>query len=176
MLFLLNYHYKIRSQNVDNVTMYYAVSGEIKIIKPPLSLNLNWPMEFVPCSTISLSSLQKHTNLLKSFRCIIITVKESPSILRFLGFGHYLREWKGFPVLLSSLEQFCDIEVTYLWDCMMWNATLQKCNLFQFTCPYFYKKVALAKDRTRACQSDVDLGNHYTIAAYWVIMQITINF
>jgi hypothetical protein len=40
------------------------------------------------------------------------------SILRFLGFGHYLREWKGFPVLLSPLEQFCGIEVTFLWDCM----------------------------------------------------------
>ena len=23
------------------------------------------------------------------------------TILRFLSFGHYLREWKGFPVLLS---------------------------------------------------------------------------
>jgi hypothetical protein len=36
------------------------------------------------------------------------------SILRFLGFGHYLREWKGFPVLLSPWEQFCGIEVTFL--------------------------------------------------------------
>ena len=40
------------------------------------------------------------------------------SFLRFLGFGYYLREWKDFPVLLSPLEQFSGIEVTFLWDCM----------------------------------------------------------
>ena len=51
------------------------------------------------------------------------------SFLRFLELGYYLREWKGFPVLLSPWEQFCGIEVTFLWDCMMWNTILQKSNL-----------------------------------------------
>ena len=42
------------------------------------------------------------------------------AFLRFLEFGHYLREWKSFgmegfpsfPVLFWAREQFCGIEVT----------------------------------------------------------------
>ena len=58
-----------------------------------------------------------------------IGYNENTTFLRFLGLGYYLREWKGFWVLLSPWEQFCGIEVPFLWDCMMWKTILQKSNL-----------------------------------------------
>ena len=64
-------------------------------------------MHFLPVFELTLASLT----------AIWVEQNQCPlhqSILRFLGFDHYLREWRGFPVLLSPREQFCGIEVTFL--------------------------------------------------------------
>ena len=97
---------------------------------------------------VTLIILHQLNQPLENFNKIPVNTRHC-SILRFLGFGHYLREWKGFPVLLSPWEQFCGIEVTFLWDCMKWNTILQKSNLFQFSFPYFYKKVAPTRSEVR---------------------------
>ena len=110
--------FKFSAQDSDLEYSFWR-SKNLPDLKPPLGSNQ------------MLFTSGKNTEFLKG--CAIFhkipTLRLHFTFLRFLGLGYYLREWKGFPVLLSPWEQFCGIEVTFLWDCMMWNTILQKSNL-----------------------------------------------
>ena len=66
-------------------------------------------------------------------------------------------------ISLYEIPKIC-ICNTFLGDFMKWNTILQKSNLFQFSCPYFYEKV-YAGNRTRVRQIRRPMLNRCAIEA-----------